>query len=92
VNHVHQKGWISSAFYVDIPEGVGQGDRAGWLQFGEPGTPTKPALQAEYFVQPQAGDLVLFPSYMWHGTLPFGGLGERLSIAFDLLPKISPSM
>jgi hypothetical protein len=29
---------------------------------------------------------VLFPSYMWHGTVPFEG-AERLSMAFDLVPS-----
>jgi hypothetical protein len=29
---------------------------------------------------------VLFPSYMWHGTVPFGGDTTRLTIAFDIVP------
>lgn len=30
--------------------------------------------------------LVLFPSYMFHGTRPFGK-GERLTVAFDVIPQ-----
>jgi hypothetical protein len=30
--------------------------------------------------------LALFPSYMWHGTVPFTQGAERLTIAFDLVP------
>jgi hypothetical protein len=30
---------------------------------------------------------VLFPSYMWHGTVPFDGQAPRLTIAFDLQPR-----
>jgi hypothetical protein len=30
--------------------------------------------------------VVLFPSYMWHGTVPFRGPEGRLTIAFDLIP------
>ena len=30
------------------------------------------------------GTLLLFPSYLFHRTLPFAGEGERISISFDL--------
>ena len=60
--------------------------RAGWLQFGEPGPPTRPALPPEHFVKPAPGLLALFPSSLWHGTVPFGGDEARLSIAFDVVP------
>jgi hypothetical protein len=60
--------------------------RDGWLSFGEPGIPTAPALPAEHFVKPEPGVLVLFPSYVWHGTTPFHGEGVRLTAAFDVSP------
>jgi tetratricopeptide (TPR) repeat protein len=84
VDHVHPEGWLSSAFYVRVPPGVT--DHAGWLKFGEPGTPTRPCLGAEYFIQPAPGLLALFPSYMWHGTVPFAGDQTRLACAFDIVP------
>jgi hypothetical protein len=86
VNHVHQKGWLSSACHVDLPPAIEEG-HAGWLKFGEPGVPTSPALPPERFVKPVRGRLLLFPSYFWHGTVPFGGQTNRLSIAFDLTPS-----
>jgi tetratricopeptide (TPR) repeat protein len=85
VDHIHQLGWISSAFYVQLPPAVDHGHQ-GWLKFGEPGMPTRPALEPEHHVKPKAGTLVLFPSYMWHGTVPFGGREPRLTIAFDAVP------
>ncbi len=85
-NHVHPRGWISSAFYVALPAAVGdETSRAGWLKFGEPGPPTRPALPPEHFVKPEPGLLALFPSSLWHGTVPFGGDEARLSIAFDVV-------
>ena len=86
VPHLHPKGWLSSACHIALPQAVAIG-REGWLQFGEPGIPTSPDLPAEYFVRPEPGQLVLFPSYMWHGTVPFSGEEPRLSIAFDVVPK-----
>ena len=84
VNHLHPMGWISSACYVAVPPAVESGHE-GWIQFGEPGVPTDRTLAAEHFVKPEPGRLVLFPSYMWHGTVPFGGVAPRLTIAFDLV-------
>ncbi|HSZ50799.1 MAG TPA: tetratricopeptide repeat protein [Caulobacteraceae bacterium] len=85
VDHVHHRGWLSSAFYVSLPEAVESG-REGWLKFGEPGVPTAPVLGSERFERPVPGKLVLFPSYMWHGTVGFSGDQKRLSIAFDVVP------
>jgi tetratricopeptide (TPR) repeat protein len=84
-NHVHDRGWISSAYFVSVLPGERPKDpRAGWLKFGEPNRPPA-GCGPEKFVEPQPGMLVLFPSYIWHGTIPFEG-AERLSMAFDLIP------
>ena len=89
VNHVHPKGWISSAYYVDVPGEVNDPvRRSGWLKFGEPRYPV-PAATPEFMVQPAAGLLVLFPSYMWHGTTAIHGEHHRMTIAFDVLPESS---
>ena len=58
----------------------------GILTFGEPGIATSPPLPAEYSVRPEPGMLVLFPSYFWHGTVPFRSSQPRLTVAFDAVP------
>jgi len=86
-DHIHSEGWLSSAFYVALPRSTsGSSGREGWIRFGRPGVVTRPELGAEHFVEPEPGMLVLFPSYMWHGTVPFSGDDQRLTIAFDILP------
>lgn len=89
VNHYHPQGWISSACYLHLPPAVARRQGEGWIQFGEPAFPTHLVLGPEYFVRPEPGLLVLFPSYLWHGTVPFAGSPEdsRLTIAFDVLPE-----
>lgn len=83
VNHVHSEGWISSAYYLQVPPEVADTARKdGWLKLGEPRFPV-PGATPERFVQPSPGRLVLFPSYMWHGTIPIRGGDPRLTIAFD---------
>ncbi len=91
-DHVHPRGWISSACYIALPPGIGGGegerpDRAGWLRLGRPGIVTDPPLPAEHFVRPEPGLLVLFPAYMWHGVEPFASGERRLSVAFDVVPE-----
>lgn len=86
INHVHPQGWLSSACHLRFSEPKDADDKSGWLTFGEPGVPTRPKLGAEHFVRPQKGVMVVFPSYMWHGTVPFVGTTTRLTIAADSVP------
>jgi uncharacterized protein (TIGR02466 family) len=86
VNHIHPEGWISSAYYLVVPSEVQDPvARSGWIKFGEPRFPM-PGGEPLRHVQPQAGRLVLFPSYMWHGTTPIHGDEPRMTIAFDAVP------
>ncbi|MBC7729463.1 MAG: tetratricopeptide repeat protein [Microbacteriaceae bacterium] len=87
-NHVHTHGWISASYYVALPPAVSADGHAGWIQFGEPDMAL--GLSARLRIQPAVGRLVLFPSSMWHGTVPFEVQDEvgavRLTIAFDVKP------
>jgi tetratricopeptide (TPR) repeat protein len=88
VDHLHPEGWLSSACYIDLPKAVEGEGRQGWIKFGQPGAPTGgQPLPPEHYVKPEPGLLVLFPSYMWHGTMPFEGEDSRLTVAFDLVPE-----
>ena len=75
-------GWISSAFYVALPEAPGP-EPSGWLALGTPPPELGLDLQPYATVEPKPGRLALFPSTMWHNTFPFEA-GERLTIAFDI--------
>jgi Flp pilus assembly protein TadD len=87
VNHYHNEGWISSAYYVAVPEETSdEGLKSGWLKLGEPRFPT-PGAGVGCFVRPVAGQVVLFPSYMWHGTTPIHGPQLRTALSFDAVPS-----
>ncbi|WP_199502928.1 putative 2OG-Fe(II) oxygenase [Qipengyuania sp. YIM B01966] len=83
-DHIHGRGWFSSALYLVVPdlEAAGQDTHAGWLSLGE-SRDLVPALAPVRLVEPRLGRLVLFPSTMWHGTRPFAA-GERMTVAFDI--------
>lgn len=86
VNHVHQEGWLSSACHLRHAVTDGSETKAGWLKFGEPGPVCKPDQPPEYYLKPERGSIAIFPSYMWHGTIPFAGNTDRLTVAADFVP------
>ena len=88
--HIHNLGWMSGVYYVAVPEPEpGEDPRAGWIEFNRPGygIPTPAGEAGIQAIQPKPGMAILFPSYVWHGTIPFSGAGQRISIAFDLHPR-----
>jgi hypothetical protein len=85
VNHIHPEGWISSCYYAGVPDVVqDEALKQGWIKFGEPGFDY--GLTWRRALQPMPGRLVLFPSYMWHGTIAFHAPATRTTIAFDVVP------
>lgn len=88
--HIHNLGWLSGVYYVTMPPSVRDEDpeQAGWIEFNRPGygIPSYDEIPLRS-LKPEEGLLVLFPSYVWHRTIPFSGTGERISVAFDLHPR-----
>lgn len=81
-SHVHPLGWFSSALYVALPPArAGEGT----LVLGEPPEDLGIDLPPLRRIEARPGQLVLFPSTMWHRTTPFAE-GERLTVAFDVAP------
>lgn len=86
VTHSHPLGWLSSAFYVALPDAKEMGPApAGHFHWGAPPEELRTGLPPRGVIAPVPGQLVLFPSFVWHGTVPTMG-GERLNIAFDAVP------
>lgn len=88
--HIHPDGWLSAVYYVALPAvlGRGDGDHQGWIEFGRP--PEAYRTGKDYpvrLVRPEAGMLLLFPSYVFHRTLPYDSDERRISIAFDVRPS-----
>jgi uncharacterized protein (TIGR02466 family) len=88
--HIHEESWLSGAYYVELPEALTGDDAesdAGCIEFNRPHrTLPEPPEDWIAVVRPEPGQLLLFPSYYYHRTLPYQGPGERISISFDLAP------
>jgi hypothetical protein len=83
--HTHPQGWASTALYLAVPDDPGEG-HAGELALGLPPPELGLELAPLRFIAPRPGRLAVFPSTIWHGTIPFAG-SERLTIAFDIAPQ-----
>jgi uncharacterized protein (TIGR02466 family) len=86
LEHIHPHGWLSGVFYLQVPKFGGREE--GSIEFGLWGY-NYPILNKSYprkRVYPKNGNLVLFPSSLFHRTIPFDSNEERISIAFDLIP------
>ncbi len=89
--HLHPSGWLSGVYYAKVPSVVAANPDSedGWIEFGR--AAKYPHAQAEHPVktyQPREGRVVLFPSYFYHRTIPFESDEQRISIAFDLMPRV----
>ena len=89
IPHIHPAAWLSGVYYAKVPDVVGEetGERAGWIVLGRPPDHFHNSTDLEIrAIKPEAGLMLLFPSYFYHHTIPFQTNETRISIAFDLIP------
>lgn len=84
--HIHEIGWISGAVYLAMPQTLDP--QEGAFEYGTHGD-HYPQLHNNFptrFIKPNIGDIVLFPSSLFHRTIPFNADAECICVAFDLKP------
>jgi len=86
--HIHPHSIVSGTLYVEVPPGSGA------IRFEDPRLPmmmsapkrredAREELQPFVTIQPRAGLLLMWESWLRHEVLPGRGRGERLSISFN---------
>jgi len=85
-SHIHKEGWMSGSLYIDIPKKISPTD--GDIVFSLTGAnyPSDGMNFEKKGVKTKRGGLVLFPSSIFHHTLPFKSDEKRTTIAFDIIP------
>ena len=84
--HNHPEGWISGALYLAIPKENGEDGQEGAIELSAD-FHQYPKLHNEFdkkLILPEVGDVVFFPSNLYHRTVPFKSNEERICIAFDV--------
>ncbi len=86
--HVHPMATWSGVYYVDPGDETVEGSNDGYLEFAHPVAastmtffPT--ALPSARLVRPQAGLIILFPSYLLHSVRMYQGKRPRISVPFN---------
>ena len=76
-----------SVLQPELRDHLGGSDDAGCIYFADKERPAAEAPRhALRTIRPEAGVMYLFPSYFWHGVVPFEGERERICVAFDVIP------
>jgi uncharacterized protein (TIGR02466 family) len=86
-SHIHEEGWISGCVYLTLPKSK-QDETEGAFAVSTHGDDYP--LQHDNFpsrtIIQEVGDIVLFPSSLFHRTIPFHSEEERVCVAFDVKP------
>ncbi len=85
--HIHKEGWLSGSLYFKMPSKKTKNE--GNIVFSLDGAnyPTDGKKFDKKSVDVSKGDLVLFPSSLFHHTIPFKSNEERVTFAFDIIPQ-----
>ena len=85
-NHIHNNAWFSGVYYLDEPRVEKENSKAGWIEFNRSGynLPHFGDEKEIKSIKPEVGMFILFPSYVWHGTIPYTDSYTRGSISFNI--------
>jgi uncharacterized protein (TIGR02466 family) len=84
--HIHPDGWLSGVVYLKVLSDLEKNEGA--IEFSLNGEHYSDPDSPKIVYQPKIGDIVLFPSSLYHRTIPFYKDIDRISIAFDLIPEL----
>lgn len=89
-HHTHANNHWSGVYYVQLEPPPAERPAEGAIEFLDP----RPAVGvyealgaasvSSWTIQPEPGLMLLFPSWIRHGVLPYAGERPRISVAFNL--------
>ncbi len=83
-SHIHPAGWLSGGVYLKIPTNIKKNEAGIEFSLHGENYPIKIKDIPRITVVPEVYDLILFPSSLFHKTIPFKSDDERMMIAFDI--------
>jgi tetratricopeptide (TPR) repeat protein len=87
VPHIHTSGWLSGVIYLKIPGNLDGGQGAITFSLHGYDYPIRNDDIPKVQHMPKEGDLLLFPSSLFHFTAPFASDDARQCISFDIYPQ-----
>ena len=85
--HMHERGWLSGSIYINVPPKLktDRGNLVACIDNQEP--ELEQNKEQRKVMDVVTGSLCLFPSSLYHYTIPFESEEERIVLAFDVIPK-----
>jgi tetratricopeptide (TPR) repeat protein len=82
--HMHELGWVSGSVYINVPAKSKTDSGNLVVSIGDRENAT---ISEKKMIDVVTGSLCLFPSSLYHYTIPFEAEEERIVLAFDVIPK-----
>ena len=83
--HNHLSGWLSGVIYLKVVPPLGKDEGA--IEFSLNSENYSDLNSPKLTHQPELGDIVFFPSSLYHRTIPFSTDSDRIIVSFDLMPR-----
>ena len=87
-SHIHPSGWLSGVVYLKTIDPLDGNEGSIELSLHGDDLPILNKNYPQKIFQPKKGDIILFPSSLFHRTIPINTDTERCVIAFDLYRQL----
>ena len=84
--HMHDVGWLSGSFYINVPPKLKADSGNLVLCIDDNEQESQNNLNPKKIMNVTTGSLCLFPSSLYHYTIPFESKEDRIVLAFDVRP------
>ena len=85
--HMHEKGWVSGSVYINVPPKLKTDSGNLVVCIDDEKHTTRKNINQKKIIDVVTGSLCLFPSSLYHYTIPFEAEEKRIVLAFDVMTK-----
>ena len=84
--HIHEYGWLSGSIYINVPPKLEADSGNLVVCINDQVSESENEINPKKTIDVVTGSLCLFPSSLYHYTIPFESKEERVVLAFDVKP------
>jgi tetratricopeptide (TPR) repeat protein len=85
--HIHDYGWLSGSIYINVPPKLKTNSGNLVVCINDQEIEAEKDINAKKIMDVVTGNLCLFPSSLYHYTIPFESNEDRIVLAFDVMPN-----
>ena len=85
--HIHEFGWLSGSIYINVPPKLEADSGNLVVCINDQVSESENKINPKKTIDVVTGSLCLFPSSLYHYTIPFESKEERIVLAFDVKPN-----